>query len=138
MQIMDVRSILAAQNSWLSSIGRERQIEDYLQLANQLIVQRQVIYLAAAILTGFYYSAALSIACYAFLLLSEALDLWLVQFAKVWNGNDPVLGGKILRRILCNTGINAVAVSFFVIVTVFQETSGGHFMPLMFRSQIGW
>ncbi|MGB3624817.1 MAG: hypothetical protein WA989_03250, partial [Henriciella sp.] len=51
MGMVNVRSIWAAKDGWFSSVGRERQILEYLQLTSQLMLQRHASFLAATILT---------------------------------------------------------------------------------------
>lgn len=118
--------------NWFSSEGREKRIRDYLTLANNLVWQRQASFFAAAALAAFYFDPISVFSCYAVVVLTEMLDQILSRRADAWDGQDPVVGRKILTRIFLNTIISALAISVFIINIAVQQTSGGHFTPLFF------
>jgi len=60
------------------------------------------------------------------------LDQILSRRADAWDGQDPVVGRKILTRIFLNTIVSALAISVFIINIAVQQTAGGHFTPLFF------
>jgi signal transduction histidine kinase len=72
----------------------------------------------------------MGLACYAMISLTEVLDERLGRQSEAWDGHDPVIGAKILKRIARNTVLSASAISAFVVSLAFQQTSGGHFTPL--------
>jgi signal transduction histidine kinase len=120
------------RSDWLSSVGREQQIKDYLTLTRQLIWQRQAAFGGAVILSALYFDFFSTVVLYSILLFSEAIDLNLERRSRTWDGQDPVFGGWIQKQIHINTVISATAISAFVVNMAIQQTSGGHFTPLFF------
>ncbi|MDO9638452.1 MAG: HAMP domain-containing sensor histidine kinase [Pseudotabrizicola sp.] len=118
--------------SWLISTGREQQIKDYVVLLNQVVWQRQASFFAAALLAAFYFDPIMTFASYSVVVLTEMLDLMLGRKSKAWDGQDPVVGQQILKRIAINTVLSACAISVFIVSIAVQQTSGGHFTPLFF------
>jgi len=125
-----MKAIWTAQLEWPDPADREQRIKDYVDLANSLAWQRMGSFFAAAVLAMFYFDPATTIACYAGLLFSEFLDMWLGKHAKAWDGKDPAVGRWLMRSITISTVISAVAISLFVITIALQQTTGGHFTPL--------
>lgn len=125
-------AVRTARLEWFNSTDREQRIKDYLDLTNRLIWQRQASFLAAALLAAFYFDPFSTIACYVAVFLSELLDQILGAKAKAWDGKDPAVGEKYLRKITFNTAVSAVAISIFILNIAWQQTSGGHFTPLFF------
>jgi hypothetical protein len=116
----------------LSSDTLERQLRDYVNITKKLIWQRQASFLAAMLLSAFYFDAALALICYSGLLFSEVLDLILTRRVQAWKGNDPVAARRFLGWVMINTALSAVMISIFVLLIAIQQNSGGHFMPLFF------
>ncbi|AGI69128.1 two component sensor histidine kinase [Octadecabacter antarcticus 307] len=128
----DLNTFWAARNDWFSSDGREQRIKDYIVLANQLVWKRQASFLAAAILAAFYFDPTAIFAYYGVVALTEMLDVHLGLQAKAWDGQDPVVGRQILKRIALNTAISGMAIAAFIINIASQQTMVGHFTPLFF------
>tara|TARA_R110002051_G_scaffold63765_2_gene116017 strand:+ start:3893 stop:5314 length:1422 start_codon:yes stop_codon:yes gene_type:complete len=128
----DLNTIWAARKDWFSSDGREQRIKDYIILANQLVWKRQASFLAAAILAALYFDPTSIFAYYAVVVLTEMLDVHLGFHAKAWDGQDPVVGRQILKRIALNTAISGMAIAAFIINMAVQQTTAGHFTPLFF------
>ncbi|MBV7380155.1 sensor histidine kinase [Maritimibacter dapengensis] len=126
------RLVRAARSEWFDWEDREERIKDYIDLTNKLIWQRQASFLAAALLAAFYFDPFSTIACYIGVFLSELLDQILGARAKSWDGKDPEIGRRYLRRITFNTVVSAGAISVFILNIAWQQTSGGHFTPLFF------
>ncbi|MDO8882432.1 MAG: HAMP domain-containing sensor histidine kinase [Pseudotabrizicola sp.] len=128
----DLNASWAAWMNWFNSDGREKPIKDYLVLANQLVWQRQASFFAAAVLAALYFDPISTFATYGVVVLTEMLDMILGRKSKAWDGQDPVVGRQILKSIVLNTTISAMAISVFIINIAVQQTSGGHFTPLFF------
>ncbi len=128
----DLNAFWGTRGDWFSSVGREQRIKDYLALANKVVWQRQASFFAAAMLSAFYFDPISTFACYAVVVLTEVLDQIFVHRFKAWDGQDPVVGRQILKRIALNTALSAMAISVFIINIAVQQTSGGHFTPLFF------
>ncbi len=117
---------------WFSSEGREQKIKEYISLANKLIWKRQASFLAASILTAFYFDAVSIFTFYGIVVLTEVLDLHLGRASRNWDGSDAVIGRRILKRIAVNTVLSAVAIAAFIINIALQQEATGHFTPLFF------
>lgn len=117
---------------WFSSDGREQSIKDYIFLANHLVWKRQASFLAAAILAALYFDPISIFTYYAFVVFTELLDGLLGRKAKAWDGQDSILGRRILKRIAFNTALSAIGISVFIINIAVQQTATGHFTPLFF------
>lgn len=128
----DLNAYWATRADWFSSDGREQSIKDYITLSNQLVWLRQASFLAATILAAFYYDPAMIFMCYGAVVLTEVLDMQLGRQSKAWDGKDPVVGRKILKRIARNTAISAIAIDVFIINMAVLQTASGHFTPLFF------
>jgi signal transduction histidine kinase len=122
----------SAPSDWFASQGREKRIKDYMVLSNQLIWQRQASFFAAALLAAFYFDPLSIFACYGVVVLTEMLDQILGTRAKAWDGEDPVFGRVLLKRIAINTAISAMAISVFIANIAVQQTTGGQFTSLFF------
>lgn len=110
----------------------ERQLKDYINVSENLIWQRQAIFLSATLLAAFYFSPAISFSSYAAVLFTEVLDLILARNVNHWKDHDPRKAQKFLIWVMINTVLSASAISIFVIQVTLQQTSGGHFTPLFF------
>lgn len=128
----DLSAFGAAWANWFNSDGREKPIKDYVVLLNQLVWQRQGSFFAAAVLAALYFDPISTFVCYSGVVLTEMLDLILGRKSKAWDGQDPVVGRQILKRIALNTVLSATAISIFIVNIAVQQTSGGHFTPLFF------
>ncbi|HGG63877.1 MAG TPA: HAMP domain-containing histidine kinase [Rhodobacteraceae bacterium] len=127
-----LREIWKKRHEWFDPTDHEQRIRDYLDLAGKLIWQRQGSFLAGALLAAYYFDPVITAICYAAVFLTELLDQILAFQAKAWDGKDPVMGRRLLKRIAINTVISAVAISIFIVSIAMQQTSGGHFTPLIF------
>jgi len=128
----DLTSILSARGKWCNPNNRERRIKDYLRLANQLSLKRNGSFLIAAILSSFYYDPISIFATYAAVVLTELLDVLLVRRFRNWDVQDKVTGRVILKRMMINTTLSAVAIGVFVVNIALLQTSTGHFTPTFF------
>lgn len=122
----------AARFDWFSSEGREQEIKEYIFLANKLVWKRQGSFFAASVLAAFYFDAISIFTFYGFVVLTEVLDEHLGRQSRGWDGQDPVVGRKILKRIAINTVLSAVAIAAFIINIAVQQDTPGHFTPLFF------
>jgi len=122
----------AIWSDWFSPKGREQKIRDYIVLSNALIWKRQGSFFAAAILAALYFDPASIFSYYAVVALTEMLDVHLARASRNWDGQDQMVGRKILKRISINTVLSAVAISAFIINIATHQSAPGHFTPLFF------
>lgn len=123
---------LPKRDDWFPIDRLERQLKDYINVSENLIWQRQAIFLAATLLAAFYFSPVVSFSAYAGVLFTEVLDLILARNVKRWTDHCPQKAVKFLRWVMFNTVASAMAISLFVVMITLQQTSGGHFTPLFF------
>ncbi|PIE07080.1 MAG: two-component sensor histidine kinase [Rhodobacterales bacterium] len=115
---------------WLKTTGREQRIKDYIHTTMRLIWQRQAIFLAATLLSAFYFDPVRTFACYSGVLFSEVLDMLLIPAVRRWRVGDETAGRIILMRIIFNTLVSAGTISLFIVNIAQQQPVGGHFTPL--------
>lgn len=127
-----VEQFLHRTDDWLPIERLERQLKDYINVSENLIWQRQAIFLAATLLASFYFDPVVSFSSYAAVLFSEVLDLILARNVNQWTDHDARKARMFLRWVMFNTVASAVSISLFVILITLQQTSGGHFTPLFF------
>jgi Signal transduction histidine kinase len=117
---------------WFRAEGREQKIKEYICLANKLSWKRQGSFFAASILTAFYFDAVPIFVLFGIVVLTELFDLHLGRASRIWDGQDPIVGRRILKRITLNTALSAVAIAAFIINIAMQQEGPGHFTPLFF------
>lgn len=110
----------------------EQQIRDYYAISTKLIWQRQAIFLAATILTSFYFDASKSFFCYGAVLLTELIDLILSRRVATRGPYDMATARRFLIWILANTVLSSVTICLFVLNIALQQDIGNHFTPLFF------
>jgi len=125
----DFSTFWATRGDLFSSSGREQRIIDYLRLANELVWKRQLSYFVAAVLASFYIDTIMIFGFYSAVALIELLDMALARKYLGWDGKDPVIGGKILKRIIINTCLSAITISAFIVGSSVQQTSSGNMTP---------
>jgi signal transduction histidine kinase len=127
-----VEQFLPKKDDWYPIDRLERQLKDYINVSENLIWQRQAIFLAATLLAAFYFSPVVSFSAYAAVLFTEVLDLILARNVNRWTDHDQSKARMFLRWVMLNTVASAVSISLFVVMITLQQTSGGHFTPLFF------
>ena len=110
----------------------EQQIRDYYNVSTKLIWQRQAIFLAATILTAFYFDPSKSFGCYGAVLFTELVDLMLARRVERRGPYDWATARRFLLWILANTALSASSICLFVFMIALQQDVGGHFTPLFF------
>jgi signal transduction histidine kinase len=124
--------ITQSQQDWQKPERLERQLRDYVDVTTNLIWQRQAIFLAATLLTAFYFNATTAVITYSGVLCSEVLDLIVARRMKRWKGSDLRVAYRFLTAILFNTLVSSSAICLFILAVALQQDSGGHFTPLFF------
>ncbi|MGH1353560.1 MAG: sensor histidine kinase [Thalassovita sp.] len=117
---------------WLQPDRLERQLRDYIDVTTNLLWQRQAIFLAATLLTAFYFDATTAFVTYAGVLFSEVLDLIVARRMRRWKGGGARTTYRFLIAILVNTLVSSGAICLFIIAVAIQQETGGHFTPLFF------
>ena len=127
-----VETVNREDAAWFKVDRIERQLKGYVGITEKLIWQRQAIFLAATILSVFYFDPTGPILCYGIVLLTEVFDLILARRVRDWTDHDMGKARRFLAWILVNTALSAIAICAFVFQIALQQESGGHFTPLFF------
>jgi signal transduction histidine kinase len=118
--------VAAASNRLLQNMT------DYTAMTFALLWQRQAIFLAAAILTAFFFDPVNALIFYVVILLCEVQDLMIGRRVKRLKPGDHAAIGVCFVWIMVNTILSATAISLYSISVALEQTTGGHFTPLFF------
>jgi signal transduction histidine kinase len=104
---------------------------DYAKVGLDLFFQRIVIYSAAMVLAGAYYSWVIAFAFYAFVLVCELYDTYVFRKIigrQVWEQADV---RRAMIEVCVGTILSSAAISLFAISFALQQSpESGHFMPV--------
>ncbi|MBL4767594.1 MAG: HAMP domain-containing histidine kinase [Rhodobacteraceae bacterium] len=109
-----------------------RSLKDYTSLTVTLIWQRQIIFLAATLLTAFYFNPILASIFYGTIMFTEALDIMLARRVKKLNQNDKAGISSSLYWVIANTALSSGNICLYAITVALQQQGGGHFTSLFF------
>ena len=107
-------------------------MRDYTAMSFALLWQRQAIFLAAAVLTAFFFDPFNAVAFYVAVLLCEAQDLLIARRVKRLKPDDRMAIRACFVWIIVNTILSSMAISFYTVSVALAQTTGGHFTPLFF------
>jgi signal transduction histidine kinase len=102
----------------------------YADVGFALLPQRQVIYIAIAAITAFFYDSRVAIVCYLLVQLSEVMDLRLFRNILSLRQRPRAELAPIMRKLYLNTGFSAGTISLFALAIADQQGATTHFMPL--------
>ncbi|MBT8411153.1 MAG: HAMP domain-containing histidine kinase [Octadecabacter sp.] len=109
-----------------------RQMRDYCQVGIDLVMQRQVIFVAALGLAGYYYSVTFALGILLLISCSEAFDFWLFRHVLRRQAHDKHQARQSLLLLCVSTLLSAsIIVTYAVGIAVLQGPTT-HFMPLFF------
>lgn len=127
----------AAKTGWHSSFRMEKQIKDYILGGMSLIWQRQATFLAATILSAYYFDPTVALFWYSLVLLSEFIDNTIsrriLRHGK-WTLAD---GRRFMMYLLGSTVISSVTICGFVISMATKAGPTAYFTPLFFLFAAG-
>ncbi|MFY0634078.1 MAG: HAMP domain-containing histidine kinase [Vannielia sp.] len=109
-----------------------KQMKDYATVGKNLVWQRQMIFAAALILAGYYYSVALAVTTAVLIALSEIYDFVIFRRILAWRGQNPKIGRQLLNGLYGGTIISASVIVFYSISIALTQGPGAHFMSLFF------
>jgi signal transduction histidine kinase len=107
-------------------------LKDYTAISVSLIWQRQLIFLAATLLTAYYFDPIRAGIFYGTIMFTEALDLILARRVHKLTGANRGLVIYNLCWILANTLLSSGAICIYATSVALQQEAGGHFTPLFF------
>jgi len=130
-------SDIESSSGWFKMDRLERQLKDYVGITKKLMWQRQAIFLAATVLSAYYFNTSTAIICYALVVFTEIFDLSLERRISAWTDQDPRRARSFLNWIMVNTVLSALAICAFIFSIALQQDGGGHFTPLFFLFAAG-
>ncbi|MBR9653562.1 sensor histidine kinase [Thalassovita aquimarina] len=119
-------------NAFPASDRLLQNLKDYTAMSTELLWQRQLIFLSASVLTGFYFSPIAAALFYGTIMLCEVQDLILARRAKRLSSEDGKAIFVTLVWILLNTLLSASAICVYAVSVALMQDAGGHFTPLFF------
>jgi signal transduction histidine kinase len=102
----------------------------YADVGFALLPQRQIIYLAIAAITAFFYDVRIAVVCFLLVQLSEVMDLRLSRRILELRQKPRADLRHIFRMLYVNTVFSAGTISLFAIAIADQQGATTHFMPL--------
>ena len=105
---------------------------DYTSITVNLIWQRQVIFLAATLLTAFYFDPIGAAVFYGTIMFTEVLDLLLARRVKNLDKDDQAGIFRSLYWVLAISILSSANICLYAITVALQQEGGGHFTPLFF------
>lgn len=109
-----------------------KNLKDYTAMSVSLIWQRQLIFLAATLLTAYYFDPIRAGVFYGTIMFTEALDLILARRVHKLDGSSRAPVIHCLFWILANTILSSGAICLYATSVALQQEAGGHFTPLFF------
>jgi signal transduction histidine kinase len=110
----------------------KNQLKDFVRGGLTLVWQRQIMFIGAALLTGYFINFYVAISCYLFALATEIFDIKISKRVLKWNGRGEKTANRFLYLLLFSSSLSATAVSIFVILVARLEGNTLHFTPLFF------
>ncbi|WP_170763622.1 sensor histidine kinase [Ruegeria lacuscaerulensis] len=107
-------------------------IKDYTAMSFALLWQRQAIFLATTILTGFFFDPINALLFYGTILICEVQDLILARRVPRLNPDQRKAIAMMVVWILLNTILSSTAICLYAVSVAFKQPTGGHFTPLFF------
>lgn len=107
-------------------------LKDYTSITVSLIWQRQAIFLAATLLTAFYFDPVGAAVFYCTIMFTEILDLLLARRVKSLDETDQAGITSSLYWALAVSTLSAANICLYAITVALQQEGGGHFTPLFF------
>ena len=126
--ITSLRRVFSTKNTFLMV----RQMKDYAAVGKNLFWQRQMIYFAALVLAGYYYSLRLALITAVLIALSELYDSFIFRRILAWNGRDAAVSRKLLNSLYVGTVLSASVIVFYAVALAVSQGPGTHFMSLFF------
>ncbi|HSF64904.1 MAG TPA: ATP-binding protein [Paracoccaceae bacterium] len=115
----------------------EKQLRDFVNGGVALFWKRQIIYLAALLLTAFFYNVTIAILCYAFCQATDLLDTYVSRRVIAWQGGDIGQARRFRRQLLATSTMSSISVALFVYLVAYMEGLQSHFTPLFFLFAAG-
>ncbi|WP_371224867.1 sensor histidine kinase [Roseovarius sp. 2305UL8-3] len=130
MALLDVFFVNSADED--SDARLLQNLKDYTSIAFELLWQRQAIYIAATLLTAFYFDAANAVVFYCTIVFCEIQDIIIARRVKSLEPHQHEAIHSNLVWILLNTILSSGAICLYAVSVAMKQDTGGHFTPLFF------
>ena len=107
-------------------------MKDFVRGGLALVWQRQVMFLGAGLLTGYFINIQVAVACYIFALASEIFDIQISKRVLKWDGQCNRKAKQFLNLLIVSSTFSSISVSVFVLLVAHLEGNTLHFTPLFF------
>ncbi len=114
-----------------------RQLKDYSEVGLKMALQRQMTFVAAVLLAGYYYSLTLAVICAALIFFSEIYDYFVFRGILAWTGDDRRVARRHLTKLMLGTVLSASVVVYFAVGIAQVQGPGPHFISLFFLLAAG-
>ncbi|WP_240482070.1 sensor histidine kinase [Ruegeria marisrubri] len=134
-EVVEMAAIEAAQPGRVSTVPDSRvlqNIKDYSAMILVLFWQRQAIYLAATVLTGFFFDPFRAVLFYGTVLICEAQDYLLAKRVASVKKHEHKAISMIRIWLLLNASLSSAAICLYAVSVAFEQPAGDHFTPLFF------
>lgn len=109
-----------------------REMKDYADVGMKLVWQRQMIFIAALALAGYYYDVRLAVETLALIAVSEAYDFWTFTEIRKWTRYERRRARQFLYKLYIGTVLSAGVIVFYAVGISIRQGPTAHFMPLFF------
>ena len=107
-------------------------LKDYTAMAFALLWQRQAIYVAATVLTAFYFDPLNAAVFYCTIVFCEIQDIMIARRVRRLEPHQHDAIHSSLIWILLNTILSSAAICMYAVSVALKQETGGHFTPLFF------
>ncbi|QGX97216.1 sensor histidine kinase [Roseovarius faecimaris] len=107
-------------------------LKDYTSISFALIWQRQAIFIAASLLTAFYFDAANAAVFYCTIVFCEIQDIVIARRVKRLEPHEHEAIRTNFIWIMLNTMLSSGAICLYAVSVALKQDTGGHFTPLFF------
>lgn len=115
-----------------NNVSLAQQMKDYAAVGKNLIWQRQMTYVAALSLAGYYYSIKIAILTGCLIAVSEVYDYFVFRDIAAWKSHDSGAARVFLIKIFVGSMLSASIIVFYSVSIAIAQGPGAHFMSLFF------
>jgi signal transduction histidine kinase len=113
------------------------QLKDYANVGLKLMRQRQMTFVGALVLAGFYYDIRVAIVCLISIAVSEVYDFFTFRSIAAWTGQDNRIAQQHFTRLLLGSILSSGVVVFFAVGIALVQGPGPHFISMFFLLAAG-
>ncbi|MFK7940960.1 MAG: sensor histidine kinase [Roseovarius sp.] len=130
MALLD--AILPGERDKDSDANLLQNLQDYTSIAFALLWQRQAIFIATSLLTGFYFDPQNAAIFYCTIVFCELQDIMIARRVKNMTPDEHDAIRSSFVWIMLNTVLSSSAICLYAVSIALAQETGGHFTPLFF------